>query len=199
VAWKHRERHRLNVTQPSTLDAVPTRLVRYQQTRELHFVTFTCYHRHPYLADPGSRDLFEAMLEQTRRLYRFYVTGYVVMPDHVHLLLSEPERRMLSVAIQVLKQAVARRQEIVPAPYWQARYYDRNIWSAQELQEKLHYIHQNPVRRGLVERAEDWVWSSFRHHATGEERVVEVESRWTARKRQQAGIDLKVNCHDAPP
>ena len=171
---------------------MPTHLVRYQQTRDLHFVTFTCYHRHAYLADPGTRDLFEEMLEQTRRLYRFYVSGYVVMPDHVHLLLSEPERRLLSVAIQALKQSVARRQKLVTPPFWQPRYYDRNIWSATEMQEKLHYIHANPVRQGLVVKPEDWPWSSFRHHATGEESVVEVESRWTARKREQAGIDLKV-------
>jgi putative transposase len=126
------------------------------------------------------RVLFEQMLEQTRRLYRFYVSAYVVMPEHVHLLVSEPERRSLSVAIQALKQSVARRQKVFQNPFWQARYYDRNIWSAEEFSEKLHYIHCNPVNRGLVATPEDWPWSSFRHYATGEERVVEVESQWTA-------------------
>jgi putative transposase len=139
------------------------------------------------------RDLFEEMLEQTRRLYRFYVSAYVVMPEHVHLLVSEPERRLLSVAIQALKQSLARRQTVFRSPFWQARYYDRNIWSTEEFEEKLHYIHSNPVTRGLVARPEDWAWSSFRHCATGEERVVELESRWTARKREQAGIDLKLS------
>jgi putative transposase len=139
------------------------------------------------------------MLEQTRRLYRFYINAYVVMPEHVHVLLSEPERRLLSVAVQALKQSVARRQSRIPAPFWQARYYDRNIRSAEEFQEKLQYIHRNPVTRGLVARPEDWSWSSFRHHATGEERVVEVESQWTARKRERAGIDLKLSFSEPHP
>ena len=100
---------------------MPTRLVRYHQARDLHFITFTCYHRHAYLTDPSTRDLFQQMLEETRRLYRFYINGYVVMPEHVHLLVSEPERRLLSVAIQALKQSVARRQRVVSPPLWQAR------------------------------------------------------------------------------
>ncbi len=54
--------------------------------------------------------------------------------------------------------------------------------------EKLDYIHNNPVRRGLVARPEDWPWSSFRHYATGVEGTVEIESQWTARKRERSGI-----------
>ena len=54
--------------------------------------------------------------------------------------------------------------------------------------EKLRYIHENPVKRGLVERPEDWRWSSFRHYSTGEESVVEIESHWTAQKRERMGI-----------
>jgi putative transposase len=170
---------------------VPTGLKRYQEARESHFITFTCYHWHPYLSTPATRDLFEEMLEQTRRLYRFCVSAYVVMPEHVHLLLSEPERRLLSVALQALKQAVARRQKVADPPFWQARYYDRNIWSKKAFDESRAYIHMNPVRRGLVENAEDWCWSSARHYLTSERRIVEVESQWTARERERAGIDVK--------
>jgi REP-associated tyrosine transposase len=191
--------HRLDSPRGVNIAGVPTRLVRYQQTRDLHFITFTCYHRRPHLADASARDLFEQMLEQTRRLYQFYVSGYVVMPEHVHLVVSEPERRLLSVAMQVLKQAVARRQRVATPPFWQARYYDRNIWSAEELSEKLRYIHENPLRRGLVANAEDWPWSSFRHYATGEERVVEVESQWTARKRERSGKTLKLGWQSLMP
>ena len=170
---------------------MPTGLKRYQEARESHFITFTCYHWHPYLSTPATRDLFEEMLEQTRRLYRFYVSAYVVMPEHVHLLLSEPERRLLSVALQALKQAVARRQKVADPPFWQARYYDRNIWSKKAFDESRAYLHMNPVRRGLVENAEDWFWSSARHYLTSESRIVEVESQWTARERERAGIDVK--------
>jgi len=63
--------------------------------------------------------------------------------------------------------------------------------------EKLRYIHRNPVNRGLVARPEDWPWSSFRHYATGETGVVEIESQWTVRKRERAGIFLTLKLH--PP
>ena len=76
--------------------------------------------------------------------------------------------------------------------FWQARYYDFNVWSQTKRVEKLRYIHRNPVRRGLVERPEDWAWSSFRHYATGEEGVVEIESEWTGRKRERMGMRLRV-------
>jgi hypothetical protein len=58
--------------------------------------------------------------------------------------------------------------------------------------EKLRYLHRNPVTRGLVSRPEDWEWSSFRHWATGVEGVVEIESQWTARKRERLGTPLTV-------
>lgn len=75
-------------------------------------------------------------------------------------------------------------------PFWQARYYDFNVWSECKFVEKLRYIHRNPVNRGLVTRPEDWRWSSFRHYATGEASAVEIESQWTARRRERAGIFL---------
>jgi hypothetical protein len=54
------------------------------------------------------------------------------------------------------------------------------------------YMHRNPVRRGLVERPEDWPWSSFRHYAAGVESRVEIESQWTARKRERLGIFVQL-------
>ena len=113
------------------------------------------------------------------------------MPEHVHLLISEPERRLLSVALQALKQSVARRQKFVAPPFWQPRYFDRNIWSPKAFADARAYIHINPVRRRLVAKAEDWAWSSARHYATSEKGVVEVESHWTARERERAGVVVK--------
>ena len=83
-------------------------------------------------------------------------------------------------------------------PPWQARYYDFNVWSEHKFTEKLRYIHRNPVTRGLVARPEDWAWSSFCHYANGEAGQVEIESQWTARKREQSGIFLTVRTHPAP-
>ena len=84
-----------------------------------------------------------------------------------------------------------------------ARYYDFNVWSEEKRVEKLRYIHRNPVKRGLVERPEDWLWSSFHHYLTGEEGVVEIESHWTATRREAQGIYPIVRLRDpslrAPP
>ena len=73
-----------------------------------------------------------------------------------------------------------------------ARYYDFNVWTAKKRIEKLKYIHRNPVKRGLVERPEDWAWSSFRHYLTGESGTVEIESPWTAYRRRQMGLSDRV-------
>ncbi|MGB8259074.1 MAG: transposase [Terracidiphilus sp.] len=156
-------------------------LIRYQQTGNFHFLTFSCFHRLPHLATPAARDLFELSLEQTRRQHGFVVAGYVVMPEHVHLLVSEPLVGSLARAIQALKISVARRNR--QRPFWQARYYDFNVHNEEKRAEKLHYMHQNPVVRGLVEKPEDWQWSSFRHYASGHAGAVEIESQWTAARR----------------
>ena len=95
------------------------------------------------------------------------VYGYVVMPEHVHLLLSEPRLQTLADALKSLKQGVSRRLIGDAEHFWQKRYYDFNIRNSAQFVEKLRYIHRNPVKRGLCQRAEDWEWSSFRHYATG--------------------------------
>ena len=163
---------------------MPWGLRRFQSARDLHFITFSCYRR-ARLLTPLLRDRFEWALEQARRHYGFYVVAYVVMPEHVHLLLSETEQATLATAIQAMKQSVARR---VGGRFWQERYYDFNVWTRTKREEKMHYIHMNPVRRELVKRPEDWKWSSFLPITTGAPSVVEVESQWTARARERLGI-----------
>jgi|SRR5665213_2934097 len=156
-------------------------LVRYHQAGCFHFITFSCYRRLPYLGTPTARSLFERSLESMRTRYQFVVSGYVVMPEHVHLLVSEPKRALLSKAIQALKLSVSVQSR--QRPFWQARYYDFNVHNEEKRVEKLRYMHRNPVKRGLVERPEDWEWSSFRHYATGVIGTVEIESQWTATRR----------------
>jgi putative transposase len=155
--------------------------IRYQQTGEFHFLTFSCYRRQAFLSAAAALDLFEDALERVRRRYLFAIAGYVVMPEHVHLLVNEPRRALLSAAIQALKLSVSVRSR--KRPFWQAHYYDFNVSEHEKFVEKLRYIHRNPVRRCLVERPEDWRWSSFRHYQTGVRGVVEIESEWTARER----------------
>ncbi len=188
---------------------MPWGLRRCQQSGDLHFITFSCYRRQPLLATPQARRVFEQTLERVRRWYGLFVTGYVVMPEHVHLLVSEPERSSLAVALQMLKQISARKllptlqrsstgTTQKPARFWQTRYYDFNVDTRKKRIEKLRYMHRNPVRRGLVTRPEDWEWSSFRHHATGEEGAVEIESPWTARQRERMGMPLSAKIQPEP-
>ena len=122
---------------------MPWGLKRYQQAGELHFVTFSCYRRLPLLASAQAKRWLEQALEQARRQYGFYVTGYVIMPEHVHLLVSEPERSTLARALQALKQSVARRLIGEREHFWQARYYDFNVCTARKRMEKLRYMHRN--------------------------------------------------------
>ena len=172
--------------------------VRYQDQGCLHFITFSCYRRMRLLDSPAAKETFEQTLERVRVWYGCYIVGYVVMPEHVHLLISEPERSKLSVAIQMLKQITSQKLHAQPFPrFWQVRYYDFPVWSEAKRIEKLRYMHRNPVKRGLVPRPEDWKWSSFVHHAMGTEGIVEIESRWTARRRERMGVGLVARAH--PP
>jgi putative transposase len=141
-------------------------LERYQLEGDLHFVTFSCYHRLGYLTSVGSRDLFEDALARMSYGYQFEVKGYVVMPEHVHLLLSEPDKSLLSKGLQALKISVSKQSK--ERPFWQARYYDFNVFTQEKRLEKLNYLHWNPVKRGLVEKPEDWLWSSVHYYETGE-------------------------------
>ena len=84
-------------------------LVRYYGAAHLHFITCSCYGRQPQLRTARRRDLFLTILEETRRQYRFVVHGYVVMPEHFHLLITEPEVGDPSVVMKVVKQRFARR------------------------------------------------------------------------------------------
>jgi putative transposase len=108
------------------------------------------------------------------------------MPEHVHLLLSEPKRRPLGTTISVLKGETSKLLKGARPQFWQTRYYDFNVFTHSKFVEKIQYIHRNPVERGLVEKPEDWPWSSFRHWQTGEAGPIEIESHWTWTRRERA-------------
>ena len=151
---------------------MPTGLKRYQNLDHDHHITISCYSRRPYLNTPGARDLFERSLEQTRRNYGFEILAYVVMPEHVHLLLSEPPRRPLSTAMQALKVSVSKQSS--QRPFWQIRYHDFNVFTQPKRTEKIHYIHRNPVARGLVLEPEDWPHSSALSYANRTQHLVQI-------------------------
>ena len=177
-------------------------LHRYYSARDLHFITCSCYQRAPLLGTARRRDLFLAILEQVRQQYGFVVVGYVVMPEHFHLLICEPEKGTPSTVMQVLKQRFARRllsqlrrarrpgqlslwdtEAVAAVHVWQRRFYDFNIWSEHKRIQKLRYMHRNPVSRGPVAEPEQWRWSSYRQYACGEQGRVRI-NEWPR-------IDLK--------
>jgi putative transposase len=178
---------------------MPARLRRAYGTGYVHFITFSCYQRRPLLGTPPCRDLFLSILEETRSRFGIVVVGYVVMPEHVHLLISEPENSNHSVVVQVLKQRFARelleklrqrgefpeeslwRTVLKQGHVWQRRFYDFVVWNRQKRGEKLRYIHENPVRRGLVAAPEEWRWSSFRAYAYQEPGPVLVNEQQPVR------------------
>jgi putative transposase len=128
------------------------------------------------------------------------MVGYVVMPEHVHLLVGEPERRLLATAIQAMRQSVARRAYLSPGEaFWQARYYDLNVFSDRKRIEKLRYIHRNPVARGLVGAPEEWKWSSYLAYAEGIQGAVQIDTNWMAHERTSERKWLDAISKSAPP
>jgi putative transposase len=143
------------------------------------------------------RDLLLTVLEQVRKRYEFVVARYVVMPEHIHLLISEPKRKNPSTVMQALKISFARRVlaqtrsrrdpsqanlfEHAPQHIWQKRFYDFNVWTEHKRIEKLRYMDRNPVKRGLVAAPELWRWSSFRAYFLGETGLVRV-NEWEVLK-----------------
>src|SRR6266705_4014715 len=148
---------------------MPKDLKRYHGRGDLHFLTFSCYRRLPLLGTVQARNLFVQALGKIRERYKCLLVGYVVMPNHVHLLISETSKATPSVVLKVLKQRVSRDfrrgRRCAPAGqlrlaftrsdeglprFWQPRFYDFNVWSKGKVREKLEYMHANPVTRKLV-------------------------------------------------
>ena len=148
------------------------------------FLTYSCFKRLPLLEDPAIRGLYVAQLQQQSARLKFDIIAYVVMPEHVHLIVV-PEDGQVERVLRGIKQGFARdmlkrmRDEENPmlgelvGPhgkpiFWQrGGGHDRNLRSNDDVREKVAYIHMNPVRRGLVERATDWAWSSAREYDEG--------------------------------
>jgi putative transposase len=147
------------------------------------------------------RNLFVRELERVRDEMKFLLVGYVVMPNHVHLLMSEPPGSTPSKVLHNLKLDFSRKVrkerrnefrktqvrepkanlghpqlpfEELPRAFWQARFYDFNVYSKSKLREKLNYMHANPVVRGLVKHPKDWPWSSWSFYEKNEPGLIRI-------------------------
>ncbi len=173
---------------------MPSGLKRYYGKGDLHFVTFSCYQRLPLLGTKHARNLFVHELEGVRNEMGFRHIGYVVMPEHVHLLMSEPLIGTPSTVLQKLKLRVSLRMRkqrdvgngeqlplpseekgVLPKAFWQARFYDFNVNTIGKRKEKLNYMHANPVTRGLVEHPRDWPWSSWSFYMTEKQGLITID------------------------
>jgi putative transposase len=162
---------------------MPYGLKRFQRAEALHFITFSCFHRLPFLEAPGPKETVEAVLEQARARHQARVSAYVLMPEHVHMLINEPPTILVAQFLKALKQIASRKLRGDHGRFWQDRYFDANVHGESARSEVIRYIHRNPVKRGVVASPEQYRWSSFNHYATGFRGAVEIESEWTARLR----------------
>ena len=159
---------------------MPKGLRRYYGQGHLHFINFSCYRMLPLLKSACARELFVRELARVRRELEFALIGYVVMPEHVHLLIGEPKHGTPSDVLHRLKLASSRKlrkklrstdakQWLLPLEeygeplraFWQARFHDFNVYSEKKRRQKLEYMHGNPTKRGLVRHPEEWPWSSW--------------------------------------
>jgi putative transposase len=131
---------------------MPYGLKRFQKAEALHFITFSCFHRLPLLEAPQSKDIFEAVLEETRARHQARIYAYVLMPEHVHLLINEPPAILLGQFLKSLKQMTSRKLKGDLERFWQDRYFDRNVRGEDDRSEVIRYIHRNPLRVPPVPR-----------------------------------------------
>ena len=160
---------------------------RYDHDRAPRELTFLCYQRFPFVKRDRTREWFVAALQKARQRWPVDLWAYVLMPEHVHLLVrprepgiklgrfagfvkehtARPALRWLKAnAPQFLSRITVVEGSVTRRRFWQpGGGYDRNVTEERTLESMIGYIHMNPVRRGLCERATDWEWSSARWYA----------------------------------
>ena len=161
------------------------RLRHYDYSGEVRFVTFSCYRRLPGLDTAYAKSIFVSCLDKARYKYGFKLLGYVVMPEHVHLVLYPPEGIELGRVIGEIKSHMARvyfsKSPVERAGsrrvFWQRRCYDHNCRTSGTVIEKINYCHNNPVERGLVDSPAGWEWSSYNWYS-GQTDVPLTMDKW---------------------
>jgi putative transposase len=151
----------------------------------LHFITCSCYLHDRKLMEEKHRNLFLQLLEEIRRKFHFDMVGYVVMLNRFHLLMVEPTIDTAANAIEMLLQRYQRRYNTSvrsEEPAWELPYADAHIFQPEKVQERLNFMHMQPVKEGLVPQATDWEWSSARYYSGIEEGIVTIE-RATLRQK----------------
>ena len=155
------------------------RMKRREVPGGVRFITFSCEHRLNLLSNPEIADLFVDSMARARSRHRFKLYGWVVMPEHVHLLAASADDGTLETALESMKKSVAARVILrwrrLGAPILQrltrpdglVRFwlkgggFDHNVRREGSFAKDIHYMHFNPVKRGLVASPQEWRWSSI--------------------------------------
>ena len=171
------------------------KLRHYDHDGRARFITFCTHKKIPLLTNNRFRKIFINALSDIRIRYELKLLGYVIMPDHVHLVVVPPEEIKLGLVIGELKmqsskeihellkrtnsiimrRLIAQRDGRQLFVFWQRRCYDHNCRNTESVWEKVNYCHNNPVRKGLVARPEDWIWSSYRFYAGYNDAVLKMD------------------------
>ncbi len=183
---------------------MPSRLRRHDEWGHIHFVTFSCFRRLQFFRHEIVRDTFVGCMKLVCAKFKLRWLGYVMMPEHVHLLvLPQPPAAdaptPISEVLHDLKGSSGRRGKIAlrgvwksrrslgsppldawatgagEKPFWKPRGYDFNVLDERKVIEKLDYMHNNPIRRRLVDRPEQWRWSSYRWYELGDDSLIGMD------------------------
>jgi putative transposase len=152
-------------------------VIRLRLTDRIFFVT-VCLHLSVKQFAAREYPIVLQAFEDARRRVGFVICSYVIMPDHWHALIWPPPPLTISTSIQQMKFIAARRlnqHRGTKGTVWLHQFWDRFVRSKRELERRMEYLEFNPVRKGLVSRPEDWVWSSFSHHRGAEAPILRVE------------------------
>ena len=145
------------------------KLKNFDNYHNVRFITFSCYRRQPYLNLPKAKEILIRQIEMARNRHSFKLLGYVLMPEHVHLVIYPLPDTRVGYLMGAIKSHMAKRYFIsadvnsgnYPNVFWQKRCYDHNCRTLSAVKEKINYSHNNPVKRGLVKPPGDWRWSSY--------------------------------------
>jgi len=156
-------------------------LKHFNDPGHIHELTFSCYQKNRYFISDEICDIFINWLENARVKHAFKLLAYVIMPDHVHLLISPSNEdysisRILSGIKLPFSMMMAKVGLKPPGPFWQrGGGYDRNIITRKTIESSINYIHENPVRKGLVDTPEEWKYSSASYYAGREIYPIKID------------------------
>ncbi len=163
------------------------RIKHYDEPGHCHELTFSCYRRMPLLTNDLWREMLSHSIDRAVQRHGYQLFAFVYMPEHVHLLvlpisnsggidkLLKALKRPFSFRVKKILQdqrspllkklTIQQRPGVKTFRFWQeGPGYDRNMTEASTIEAAIDYIHRNPVRRGLCERAVDWLWSSAKFY-----------------------------------